>query len=259
MKLVCLNLWGARQGKLLFDYLKKQAETADIFCFQEVFDSTSDVKVFDRAHPHLLNKLQDLLPGFKSSFHPAYQGWIDRKRVDFQVTEGQAMFIRQGIQIKRVDAVFIYGDVNTQIKEDFTNEPKNLQFAQLKIGNKNLLIANVHGKWYPGDKLDTRERLKQSRRILEFLKIYGCSKILCGDFNLMPETESLKMLEGDLRNLIKDYEIKSTRNRISWQIYHNVQYFADYAFVSPDMKVNNFEAPYNEISDHLPLILDFNL
>ena len=85
------------------------------------------------------------------------------------------------------------------------------------------------------------------------------AKILCGDFNLMPETESIKMLGEAMRDLIKDYKITNTRNEISWKTYNNKQYFADFTFVSKDINVLNFEVPYNEVSDHLPMILEFEL
>jgi endonuclease/exonuclease/phosphatase family metal-dependent hydrolase len=75
----------------------------------------------------------------------------------------------------------------------------------------------------------------------------------------MPETESIKMLDNLGTNLIKEFKINNTRNEISWKKYHNRQSFADYIFVSPDIRVNKFEVPYNLVSDHLPLVLEFGL
>ena len=43
---------------------------------------------------------------------------------------------------------------------------------------------------------------------------------------------------------------------MGWKFFGK-QHFADYVFVSKDVKVKKFEVPYLEISDHLPLILDF--
>lgn len=259
MKLLSLNLWGGRQGKILFDYLAEQGKTVDIFCFQEVFGSRSDVLGYDGAHSHLFGELQALLPEFEGYFAKAYDGWIDMKRVDFSVDEGQAIFIRKGLKVSVHGQLYIYGDEHTVLKEDFTNESKILQYCRITTEGKELLVANAHGKWHPGDKSDTKERLEQSAKIKEFLEKYQIPKVLCGDMNLDINTRSVAMLEEGMENLIKTHAITNTRNEISWNKYNNKQYFADFAFVSPQVKVKNFVVPYNLVSDHLPLILDFNI
>jgi hypothetical protein len=58
------------------------------------------------------------------------------------------------------------------------------------------------------------------------------------------------------KNLIGDYQIITTRNNLAWSLYPDKQYFADYVFASPEIKVKSFEVPNNEVSDHLPLILE---
>jgi endonuclease/exonuclease/phosphatase family metal-dependent hydrolase len=82
-------------------------------------------------------------------------------------------------------------------------------------------------------------------------------KIIGGDFNLLPETKSAQMFEeNDYRSLIKEFRIRTTRNRLAWELYPNdKQYYADYVFVSPGVNVKEFSVPENEISDHLALIL----
>src|SRR5581483_7148606 len=108
-------------------------------------------------------------------------------------------------------------------------------YTKIMCGSQELLILNVHGKWYPGQKLDDTDRLEQSKIILEFAQKFSGPKIICGDFNLMPQTQSIAMLEGDYRNLIKDFGITNTRNEASWKAHNNKQYFADYTFVSPEI------------------------
>lgn len=259
MKLLSLNLWGGRQGQMLIDYIKQQSSDVDVFCFQEVFNSKSEIYEYYKARPHLLEELSAVLPEYQVKFSNTYSGWVDMHSVDFDVWEGQAMFVKKPITIKQSGQVYIHGSDTTQIIEDFSNEPKDLQYAVLDLAGKEFLVCNVHGKWHPGEKLDTPERIEQSKIILEFLAKYNLPKIVCGDFNLMPQTESIKMLEGELRNLISEFNIKNTRNEISWMTYNNIQNFADYTFVSRELKVDFFEVPYNEVSDHLPMILGFKI
>ncbi len=231
----------------------------DIFCFQEVFDTTSAPLEYQGARPNLFKELSDLLPEFSALFMPTYYGWIDVNRVSFNISEGQAIFVKNEHKVLQTGQYYIYGDNKTEIQADFTNEPKDLIFAKISVNHKELLVINAHGKWFPGNKLDTADRLEQSNKINEFLKTFSIPKILCGDFNLDPETESIKILEKNLENLIKTHDIKSTRNQISWNKFANVQNFADYVFVSEGIKVIDFLVPYNEVSDHLPLILDFEI
>jgi endonuclease/exonuclease/phosphatase family metal-dependent hydrolase len=78
-------------------------------------------------------------------------------------------------------------------------------------------------------------------------------KILCGDFNLMPDTQSLQIIAEGMNNLIATYKITSTRTNY----YPKEEKFADYIFTSPDIKVNQFAVLRDEVSDHAPLMIDF--
>lgn len=72
------------------------------------------------------------------------------------------------------------------------------------------------------------------------------------DLNVLPETESLKILEKDLKNLIKEYNITSTRS----SLYPKENKFADYVLVSPEIKVLDFKVLPDTISDHAPFYLE---
>jgi len=259
MRLLSLNLWGGRQGNLLFDYLKQQAATTDIFCFQEVFSTQSEIKNYKSARINLFGELCSLLTGYQPLFSKTYTGWVDRQPVGFEVAEGQAMFVKKPIAIREHGQIYIHGSEITQITPDFTNEPKDLQYQILNFGGGDFMIANVHGMWHPGEKLDTPQRLEQSKKIRALTDSFAGPKIVCGDFNLMPGTASVKILEENLVNLIKQYNITNTRNEVSWKEFGTKQHFADYTFVSPEVKVTSFEVPYNLVSDHLPLVLNFDL
>ena len=85
-------------------------------------------------------------------------------------------------------------------------------------------------------------------------KFNDLEKILCGDFNLLPNTESLAILSEDMKNLVKDFDITSTRSKL----YTKPEKFADYILVSPDVSVKKFTVMQDEVSDHLPLLLEFD-
>jgi endonuclease/exonuclease/phosphatase family metal-dependent hydrolase len=131
-------------------------------------------------------------------------------------------------------------------------------YTQVGDGAGKMHICNLHGIAKPGDKLDTPQRLRQSKALIDFFDSLDGRKIIGGDFNLSPDTDSIRSFEEHgYINLIKEFGIRTTRNRLAWELYpDNKQYHSDYVLISPDVKVRAFEVPNNEVSDHLPLILD---
>ncbi len=91
------------------------------------------------------------------------------------------------------------------------------------------------------------------KKVKEIFTSFKGPKILCGDFNLRPDTESIKMLESDMKNLIIEYGVTSTRSNL----HTRLEKFADYIMASDDVRVNNFEVINKHVSDHLPLLLEF--
>ncbi len=260
MKLVSFNVWSATQGKVLFEYLKTLNPYTDIFCLQEIFNSGQGTpQVSEGAHLHLLEELQAHFPGYTSYYAASSMGFEIKKAASWPVSFGKAIFIKSTIPIVGYSSYNLFDTrevEGTSVEEGYVV----LQVLSIKSEGKLMHILNIHGMSRPGSKIDTPARLVQSHRVLDVLAALPSAPIiLCGDFNLNPDTESIGMLDKKLRNLIKEYKITNTRNEVSWRKFNTKQYFADYTFVSPDVKVKSFEVPYNEVSDHLPMILDFNI
>lgn len=74
------------------------------------------------------------------------------------------------------------------------------------------------------------------------------------DFNLEPETRSIKMLENGMKNLIKEFGIKFTHNK---ELCPDDN-ISDYVIISEGIDVKKFKVPEVFVSDHLPLILEFS-
>ena len=98
------------------------------------------------------------------------------------------------------------------------------------------------------------DRLEQSKSIIKFVKTIKGDFILWGDFNLSPDTESLQIISRELncRELIKEYGITSTRT----SLYTKPNKFADYVFVSKEIKIIDFKILPDVVSDHTPLFLE---
>jgi endonuclease/exonuclease/phosphatase (EEP) superfamily protein YafD len=231
MQIIFLNAWNGSQAKKLKDFIIENKNNTDIFCFQESSDEI----------PHLF--CQDYLSD-------DYQFFSDQKRITPNDVFFQATFIKKNISVLKTQTI---GQGNLKIGLTLLTQIKTNK-------NKILNICNVHGYPWPGDKQDNLDRLHQSQLIIDSLKAFNGPKIIGGDFNLDRDIKSTQLFEENgYRSLIKDFNITNTRNENSWKDYDGKQHFADHLFVTKDLKIKNFTVPYNEISDHLPLILEFNL
>lgn len=81
-----------------------------------------------------------------------------------------------------------------------------------------------------------------------------------GDFNLLPGTQSMKIIEEGMRNLVKEYGVQSTR-MVLYRHYDNPEEpnFADYILLTPDVGVKKFEVLPDVVSDHSPLFLEYEI
>ncbi len=132
-------------------------------------------------------------------------------------------------------------------KENTGFHAKNIQYIKFNIQGRDFTIINFHGLWTGKGKDDTEDRINQSQNIIDFIKTLNGEVVLCGDFNLNPDTESIKMFEEfGLKNLIRENNITSTRT----SYYSKENKFADYTFVSKGIEVKSFEIMPDEVSDH---------
>lgn len=256
MKLVSLNTWCGRRFDSLADFVRKHQD-ADFFCFQEVGEGESElIWSSGGERMHLLSDLSEMLPDHNAYFAPFLDGYdAELNRTEYKWPFGLAMFVRKTVDHEPAADFFVYGTFNSIGGTDKTTIPRNVQFVRAMVNGNPLTVCNFHGLWYQSSKGDNEHRIEQSRRIKEFLDPEPAETIVAGDFNLLPDTKSLAMLEEGMKNLIKDFSITDTRG----PLYTKDLRFADYTLVSPGVQVKHFDVPKVEVSDHLPMILEFDL
>lgn len=263
MKLICLNIWGGKIHDKVLNFIKQKADTTDIFCFQEIFKSDKEIIIAKGAYASIKREVEEVLPDFNGYFYPTANNGDLNGYVDFPLYFGQETFIRKDIKVLDAGEVFIHKKLNDfslypNGKPDF---PRNFIYTLLEKNGKKFLVLNVHGFWAPAAKFDNEERFKQSQIILDFIEKYDIPKVVAGDFNLRITTKSLLMLDANLRNLVKEYKVLTTRSLLydsKWRVENDDKY-ADYIFVSDDVKVLDFKVFQDQVSDHLPLYLEFEI
>ncbi len=286
MKILSLNTWGGRRYKPLMEYIKKQSRTIDVFCFQEVWRSMARRKIVDGCRTHLFDEIAALFGSrFVGCYSSRQEGIALSGPVGFDLSFGQGIFWRKSLSCDPIKDLFLFRSKDSLFddlpilpsvnrsdlkavararraqwkKELIRDLPALAQIVQINDprSGKKLVIINVHAQWYPGDKRDTQARIKQSKKLIAALESIPGPKVICGDFNLEPDTKSIALIEqAGYRNLITEYCIADTRGPINKKLWHDTQHYADYCFVSKGLRVTGFTVPPLAVSDHLPMILE---
>ncbi len=253
MKLISLNTWGGRAGKdLQLSFFKKHNDM-DVFCLQEMWRAPyQDLEGFIAGgltidHSTIMvygvQEISKLLYEHEYFFKPQLLN-------DY----GIMMLIKKNLTVTEEGEIYVYKEKGYLPPGDVGNHARNIQYATIETKNGPVTIINFHGLWNGKGKTDSEDRIMQSQNIINFLKTLNNPLILCGDFNLLPDTKSIRMFEEfGLRNLIKELGIASTRT----SYYKKPEKHADYCFVSKNIKVKEFKVLPDEVSDHSPLYLDF--
>ena len=254
IRLICLNAWGGRLVEPLLAYLRAQRDAADVIALQEVFDGAdpkSERHGVDRYAGTDLPVVLDLFPrcsaelrGFHAFLSEPYSSLGERL----------AVFTRADLAVGETGQ----SEIHSEIRQEAFGTPFRThviaQHVQLSVGKSRVRVINTHGLWIGGSKGDTPERIRQSESLRTLIEGFGEPTVLCGDLNLLPDTESIHILERGLRNLVVESRIPRTRSEMAPRSKGE---FADYVFVTRDLMVSSFEAVDILVSDHLPLALRF--
>lgn len=256
--LLCLNTYGGFLYEELTEFLKNQGQRTDFILLQEVFHSTHPEVLKGGYRANLFSEIAHLLPDHLGIFAPKTTGFINlENKVNYPLGYGIALFYRNDFQLS------LYKNFFDQAK-DFDNSTFGVPKAQIcafNLSGQIINICNIHGRWIPADpglsnKDDTEERVYDMLLLRNYLQSLKDPTIVCGDFNLNPDTKSLAVFKDSFRDLIDEYNVQSTRTHY----YKKEGKQADYAFISKEVGLNSFQVLESPVvSDHKPIVLSFML
>lgn len=263
MNITYLNTWVGKKPKEYELFLLEKAKTEDVFCFQEI--SSFYKKGFTEfgLMLHQMDLTKEILKNFVGFYAVRQRDWYDYpvyQGIEGPVDYGNAIFVRKDIPILEYREKFILGHQNSGSKENIEKTiPVVIQALKIKKGASNLWVINFHG-YYAGKgfgKSDIEERILQSEEISNFVKELSGEIVLGGDFNINPDTQSLKIIESiPLENLISKYNIQTTRTSLYPKEKKDVWPHADYVFVNDEVNVVDFQVDIDsDVSDHAPMFL----
>ena len=264
MDIMCLNGWGGKLHEDLLPFL--QTATPEILCLQEVVHSPASDKDWltyrdvDHILPQRANFFRDVakaLPDHVAVFCTAAQGvlWDGEQSIPSQW--GLATFVHKSVPIIGQVQGFVH---KTFSPVGYGEHPRSRSAHGVRVydydSNRTISITHMHGLRDLKGKMDTPERTQQARRLLDLSQHVSEPEdvvVICGDFNVEPESETLRILaDAGLVELVTGRGFKTTRN----SQYKKPGKFADYMLINDTNAVKHFDVVYDpEVSDHCPLVL----
>lgn len=244
MKLIQLNTWSC---KLPTEIIKLfQTESPDIVCLQEVVTSDDGGKIFDTVgsitneYP-LEYQYNTPLVEFSFMHHTATRGNMIASKFQFNSTNE---LWTSGSFTRNFD-YREYGGYNVA---------RNIVHTEISTPGGIVHALTVHGYHIKEHKLGNDETLRACRELVMYAKSLEGAVIITGDFNLSPDSESIKLVNESFRNLAVENGLLTTRNHLTKKAE-----VCDYIFVNDKVKVNDFYMSPIIASDHNGLVLNFNI
>jgi endonuclease/exonuclease/phosphatase family metal-dependent hydrolase len=264
MRVLSLNAWGGALHADLLDYLV--AEDADVYCLQEVPRAAGtqsqwstyvdgDVRLEQRTD--LYGELRAALPEHDGFFYPTARGHlIDGAGPRWQEF-GLATFVRSTTPVIGAALDFVHGAFRPH---EFGSHPRPRNAHVVRLYDyereRATTVAQMHGLRVEAGKGDNAARDAQARAFVELIERVRRPNeplIVCGDFNVLPESRLFDALAGlGLKDLVTTRGFQDTRT----SHYAKPVRFADYLLVSDEVAVLSFDVVESpEVSDHRPLLL----
>lgn len=251
MKIKFLTL-NVLHGGIFFDNLTKfvKEQNPDIAFFQEVYDG------HDKSLERRFRAFEEFKKEFNFLPHAVFEPSIfDVNRAG--IGWGNAVFSK--FPIKGSKALFFDLPISHYPLgkgEDSRKVPRNLLCVEIDLSESALYGFNIHGIWDTNG-ADSSRRFQMLQIVKSAIK--GKSPaIFAGDTNLLPTTRFVKEIEKDLKSVFGK-SLPSTFNMKHKDAPGYATAAVDMIFISPDIKILSKEVPLVDVSDHMPLVMEFEI
>ncbi|TCO43640.1 endonuclease/exonuclease/phosphatase family metal-dependent hydrolase [Kribbella antiqua] len=263
MRIVSVNAWGGAMYDVLAPWLGEIG--ADVVCLQEVTRTpgVSGWTRFDdgeRSLPQRANLYDDVrsvLPAHQGLFIASDAGPVTlesgrRHHQDF----GIATYVTDNLPLIGVDSEFVHGEFVDHEDWAIEDRPRVALAARVidRSANRFVTVVQLHGLRDPAGKHDTPARKSQADHLATLIERVGSPgdlTIVCGDLNLLPDSDTFKVLSDlGLTDLVGTTDTRTSS-------YPKPTRHASYLLISDPTAIKHFEVLTTpEVSDHRALLLD---
>ena len=266
MRIVSLNAWCGGMYDQFAPWLP--SIDADVVCLQEVtrtpgLDGWTTYRDDERRLPQradLAADVADLLPNHQTSFVVSDAGpiWHEdpASTAPYRQDFGLLTAVHRRLPVVGQLSTFVKGAFVDHDRWPSAGRPRLAQGVRVldRDGGRAVSIVHLHGLRDPAGKHDTADRRVQAENLaamIERLREPNDVTVLCGDLNLLPDSETFTVLaEVGLTDLVGTADTRTSR-------YTKPTRHANYLLVSDPGVVKHFEVVAEpEVSDHRPLLLE---
>ena len=233
IKLLQWNIWNNEDIDNIIKELKRI--DADIVCIQELaIKDDNDIKI---------RKLKEL---YSYIYYEKADTFLDG------YSQCNAILSKYPLYYKN----YTYVQKPTDNKNDYSKEGRVYVEAKVKINEKELTIGTTHLS-YTDRFIETEEKDEEVTNLINCIK--KDNYILTGDFNTYRTSKYIKYLEEKLIN--NDTSNTWTTKPFSYNGFKETElnWKLDYIFTSKDIKVKETKVVDTKYSDHLPILLTFEM
>lgn len=250
-RFVQMNIWNGRLYYPIDAFLKR--ERPDILCAQE-----------------MLSGEDNLSPSFWTAETLVQAGHFNQSQTTppipfYEMWDKSAGIVNAVLTGERLSSTFQHtifpyepeGEITTQLQRhidyySMVHTEQRLADGRVLhvLSHHNHIVRNEAGRLY------SKTSEINFKTIAEYIATLSGPVIFSGDFNLFKESTCLQPLkEIGLTNLNDVHNIQHARNEFSWKAEECVSH----VFISPDIQVHDYRVATDNVSDHLPLVMDFSL
>lgn len=239
MKVIQLNTWSCHLSPAIAQLFER--EQPDVVCLQEVVSAESTHK--------LLGSIEEVLqiyPFAYSYYSPLAQ---------FRLMAGTAQrgnMILSKYPIVSSSELWTAGEFQTDFTQEIPyNTARSMTHCQIDTPRGLVHVLTTHGYHVGMHKLGNDETLKACRQMATYIQELDGPVLLTGDFNLTSESESMRVFDGQLKNLTSAYGVQTTRNHLTAKTEA-----CDF-ILTRDIEEKSFIVLDDVVSDHKALVAEF--
>lgn len=250
MKLLQLNAWMGKLSWAAERFIEQQQP--DIVCLQEVFRANKAVMIPDRMF-QCLDLLQEASGLEYCYFSPAIGVSIAGGNADF----GNAILSRYPLQT--AETVFTHGEYAKNFAPATSEEtartiPRNMQIVTIATPEGSVTIVNHHGHW-EATPLGTETSVEKMKLVADRARQAKGALIIAGDLNVTSESEVMRVFDDWLDDIVARSGAQTTLSKVG----RPLDVVCDHILTNNLVRMNYFAVETAMISDHLPLVMEFEL
>jgi len=241
MKVLQLNIWCGKLGKKIIDLVN--TEDPEIVCFQEAME-------FPGGRSFLFEDINTIIKktGYKHYYFTPHLGYSLMKR-----KARMGLLILSKFPIIETESIY----VKSEYKENFDlldsdHNTQSLQRATVKCDSGLIHVLNYHGYHDHNSKNGCDETIRQCGFIANYVNNLSGKILLCGDFNLNPDSDSIKIIESVMCNHVTLNNFNNTRTNLTEK-----SGVSDYIFSKGNFENTSFKVLDEIASDHCALTFEF--